>query len=60
MCLLQRVYEHRSINKRILALEKGLTDEFYGFKKAKKTFYFVIDSYLKDSAFTAVKRDAEV
>ena len=43
----------------MLVLEKGPTDEFYGFKKAKKTFYFEIDSYLKDSAFTAVKRDAK-
>ena len=31
----------------MLALEKVLKDEFYGFKKAKKTFYSVIDSYLK-------------
>ena len=29
--------------------DKGLTDEFYS----------VIDSYLKDSAFTAVKRDTK-
>ena len=28
-------------------------------KRATKTFYSVIDSYLKDSAFTAVKRDAD-
>ena len=33
---------------------KGLTDEFYGFKKARKRSIFMIDSYLKDSAFTAV------
>ena len=26
--------------------------------KVEKTFYFVIDYYLKDSAFTTVKRDA--
>ena len=26
--------------------------------KVEKTFYFVIDSYLKDDAFTTVKRDA--
>ena len=38
---------------------KGLTDEFYGFKKSKKRSIFVIDCYLKDSAFTAVKRDAK-
>ena len=39
---------------------KGLTDEFYGFKKWRKRSIFVIDPYLKDSAFTAVKRDAKV
>ena len=38
---------------------KGLTDEYYGFKKSKKCFFFVTDSYLKDSAFTAVERDAK-
>ena len=27
--------------------------------KVEKTFYFVIDYYLKDSVFTAVKRDAK-
>ena len=39
---------------------KGLTDEFYGFKKSRKRSVFVIDSYLKDSTFTAVTRDARV
>ena len=38
---------------------KGLTDEFFGFKKSRKRSIFVIDSYLKDSAFTPVKRDAK-
>ena len=38
---------------------KGQTDEFYGFIKSRKRSIFVIDSYLKDSAFTAVKRDAK-
>ena len=38
---------------------KGLTDEFYGFIKSRKRSIFVIDSYLKDSAFTAVKRDVK-
>ena len=38
---------------------KGLTDGFYGFKKSRKRSFFVIDSYLKDSVFTAVKRDAK-
>ena len=37
---------------------KGITDEFYGFIKSRKRSVFVIDSYLKDSTFTAVKRDA--
>ena len=34
---------------------KGLTDDFHGFINS----IFVIDSYLKDSAFAAVKRDAK-
>ena len=38
---------------------KGLTDEFYGFIKSRKRSIFAIDSYLKDSAFTAVKRNAK-
>ena len=45
-----------------MGLQKGpkkLTDEFCGFIKSKKRSIFVIDSYLKDSAFTAVKRDAK-
>ena len=38
---------------------KWLKDEFYGFINSKKRSIFVIDSYLKDSAFTVVKRDAK-
>ena len=38
---------------------KGLTDELCGFKKSRKPFIFVINSYLNDSTFTAVKRDAK-
>ena len=38
---------------------EGLTDEFYGFIKQRKRSIFVIDSYLNDSAFTAVKRVAK-
>ena len=38
---------------------KGLTDEFYGFIRSRKRSIFVIDSYVKDSGFTAVKRDAK-
>ena len=38
---------------------KGLTDEFYGFIMQGKLSIFVIDSYLNDNAFTAVKRDAK-
>ena len=38
---------------------EGLADEFYGFVKSKKCSIVVIDSYVKDSAFTAVKRDAK-
>ena len=36
-----------------------MTDEFHGFMRSRKRSVFVIDSYLKDSAFTAVKRDAK-
>ena len=36
-----------------------ITHTFYGFEKNEKTFGFVIYSYFKDSAFTAVKRDAK-
>ena len=39
--------------------QSRLTDEFYGFIKSRKRSIFVIDSYLKDSTFTAVKRDAK-
>ena len=42
-----------------MASEKGLTDEFYGFKKSRERAIFVIDSYLKDSAFKAVKSDVK-
>ena len=38
---------------------RELTDEFYGFKKSRKHSIFAIDSYSKDSSFTAVKRDAK-
>ena len=36
-----------------------VTDEFYGIMKSRKRSVFVIDSYLKDSAFTAVKSDVK-
>ena len=32
--------------------------KFYGFVKSGKRSLFVICSYLKDSAFSAIKRDA--
>ena len=38
---------------------KGLTDDFHGFIKSRKRSIFVVDSSFKDSAFTAVKRDAK-
>ena len=38
---------------------KGRTDERYGFIKSRKCSIFVIDSYLNDNAFTAVKRNAK-
>ena len=40
---------------------KGLTDEFYCFIKKRERSAFVIDSFLKDSAFKAVvKADAKL
>ena len=39
--------------------QSGLRDTFYGFIKSRKRSISVIDSYLNDSAFTAVKRDAK-
>ena len=38
---------------------KGLADEFYGFIKSRKNSVGVIDFYLKDRRFTAVKRDTK-
>ena len=38
---------------------KGVTDEVYGFINSRKLSIIVIDSHLKDSAFTAGKRDAK-
>ena len=49
----------RGIGKSIIWVcerAKELTDDFYGFIKLKKCSIFVMDSYLKDSAFTAAKR----
>ena len=37
--------------------QSGLTDTFYGLIKSRKRSISVIDSYLNDSAFAAVKRD---
>ena len=37
---------------------KGLTDVFLGFEKVEKTFFFS-DLFIRDSVFTAVKRDAK-
>ena len=39
--------------------KRVVTDEFYGFIKSRKRRVFIIDCYLKDSAFTAVKRNAK-
>ena len=36
-----------------------LTDELYDFMKSRKRSIFMIDSYLKDSSFTVVKKDAK-
>ena len=38
---------------------KRATDEFYGFTKSRKRSLFEFDSYLNDSAFTVVKREAK-
>ena len=38
---------------------EGLTDELYDFIKSRKRSIFMIGSYLKDSSFTAVKKDAK-
>ena len=55
---LVEVYER--VGKSVIwVCERAQTDEFYGFIKSRKRSIFVIDSYLKDSAFTAVKRDAK-
>ena len=58
--LLVEAYKSRQGNLSFGSVKgpQGLTDDFYGFIKSRKRFSFVIDSYLKDSAFTAVKRDA--
>ena len=59
--LLIEVYERvgKSVIWACETTQSRLTDEFYGFIKSRKRSIFVIDSYLKDSAFTAVKRDAK-
>ena len=38
----------------------GLTDEFYGFIKLRKRSIFVIESYLNENVFTAVKKRCKV
>ena len=59
--LLIEVYERvgKSVIWACETTQSRLTDEFYGFIKSRKRSIFVIDSYLKDSTFTAVKRDAK-
>ena len=42
-----------------LQVLQGLTDELYGFIKSRKRSILVIYSYLKDSLFEAVKRNAK-
>ena len=52
------VEEHGRVGKYVICIcGRELTDEFYGFYKVQKLSIFVIDSYLKDSTFTAVKRE---
>ena len=38
---------------------KGLTDEFCGFVKSRQRSIVLTNSYVKDSAFTAAKRNAK-
>ena len=56
--LLVEVYKRvaKSVTWVCKRAQSGLADTFYGFIKSKKRSIFVIDSYLNDSAFTAVKR----
>ena len=58
--LLVEVYER--VGKSVIWVcgmgPKGRTDEFYSCIKSGKRSIFVIDSYLNDNAFTAVKRNA--
>ena len=53
--------EYERVRKSLIWVVKGpigLTDEFYGsIMKSRKRSIFVTDSYLNDSAFTAVKKD---
>ena len=52
------VEEHGRVGKYVICVcGRELTDEFYGFYKVQKLSIFVIDSYLKDNTFTAVKRE---
>ena len=59
--LLVEVYER--VGKSVIwvceRVQKGRTDECYGFIKSGKRSIFVISSYLNDNAFTAVKREAK-
>ena len=54
------VEAYKRVGKSVIwVCERAETDEFYGFIKSRKRSIFVIDSYLNDNAFTAVKRDAK-
>ena len=58
--LLVQVYER--VGKSVMGSvkgPKGLIHGFYGCIKSRKSSIFVINSYLNDSAFTAVKRVAK-
>ena len=59
-----QVYERVGISlvevyKRVGKSVIWVCTSFEGPKRASRSFVFVIDSYLKDSAFTAVKSDAK-
>ena len=57
-----QLYERVGISFRAVKRFKGLTestDAFHAYEKVEKTFWFCDLFVLKDSAFTAAKRDAK-
>ena len=57
---LVEVYERvGNLSFQYVKMLKGLTNAFHGCENSRKRSAFVIYSHLKDSAFTAVNRDAK-